>query len=280
MARIAFALLLAAAACASGQALSDFTAPLPIGRGGTLVIGILGGWKRWDNPRDPVRRTALEVRAMGLPGVWVETAGNHRIDAAYQLVRRAFDFDGSGRVDAAQAAAARLIVFDQSLGGRATLRLCRRLHGDGIGVRLAVVVDGWGRDPYTVPPNVEAAADLFQRDFGFVRGAPRIRAVGPKRTRILGNWRYTYKNRHIAMPGKHRLERWFFGSRRKMEHDPAPWRHVREFVAGACTEPWPGRSTGAHNRSHRDRIVVQQFGDRVDHTGRGERVPAKIVRRS
>jgi pimeloyl-ACP methyl ester carboxylesterase len=170
---------------------------------------------------------------MRLPGTWVETVENHKLELARELVRQAFDFDKSGRLDPAESAAAQIIVYGQSLGGSATLRLCRWLNEQGIRVRLAVVIDAHGRDPYTVPPNVAMAANLYQRDFGPVRGAPKIVAEDPRQTRIHGNWRYSYKGQDVAMPGELFLRRWFMGSHLKMEYDPEPWRRVRDLLVSA-----------------------------------------------
>ena len=219
------------------QVFSDFTTPLPLHRGEILVLGIVGGWERWDAPQRAIRRTALELRGLRLPGVWVETVENHKLELAQELVTRAFDFDGSGRIEPAERAAAEIIIYGQSLGGRAALRLCRWLNEQGMRVRLVVVIDAYGHDPYSVPPNVTAAANLYQRDFGPVRGAPEITAEDPRQTRVLGNWRYSYQGRDVAMPGEPWIRRWFMGSHLKMEYDPEPWRRVRDLlVAGTANK--------------------------------------------
>ncbi len=132
-----------------------------------------------------------------------------------------------------------MIVYGQSLGGRAALRLCRWLKGKGIRVRLAVLVDSYGRDSYTIPPNVGAAANLFQRDFGPVRGTPRITAENDAFTRVLGNWRYSYKGRNVPMPGEPWIRRWFLGSHLKMEYDAEPWTRVRNLIVWACSTAGP-----------------------------------------
>ena len=63
-----------------------------------------------------------------------------------------------------------------------------------------MVIDAYGHDPYTAPANVAVAANLYRRDLGPVRGAPKIVAENPRQTRILGNSRYSYKGRDVAMP--------------------------------------------------------------------------------
>jgi len=82
-------------ASSTNQEFSDFTTPLPLKSGDTLILGIVGGWERWDAPQRGVRKTALELRAMNLPGVYVETVENHKLDLAEQLVDRAFPSPGT-----------------------------------------------------------------------------------------------------------------------------------------------------------------------------------------
>jgi pimeloyl-ACP methyl ester carboxylesterase len=239
---VSYTLLLISSAFADSrnQVFSDFTTPLPLHPGEILVLGIVGGWERWDAPHRAIRRAALELRSMRLPGTWVETVENHKLELARELVKQAFDVDKSGRLDPAERATAQIIVYGQSLGGSATLRLCRWLNEQGIRVRLAVVIDAYGHDPYTVPPNVVVAANLYQRDFGPVRGAPKIVGEDPQQTRILGNWRYSYKGQDVAMPGEPFLRRWFMGSHLKMEYDPEPWRRVRDLLVSGCEQFWSG----------------------------------------
>ena len=107
------------------------------------------------------------------------------------------------------------------------------VNENGIPVRLAVVVDAFGRDAYTVPPNVAVAANLYQRDPGFVRGSDTLTAEDPARTQIVGNWRYSYWGKDVPMPDEPPLRRWFMQSHLKMEYDPAPWIRVKELIRKA-----------------------------------------------
>lgn len=235
MPRVPWAVLLVSCAFADSknQVFSDFTMPLPVKQGETLVLGIVGGWERWDAPQRAVRRTALEIRDLHLPGVWVENVENHKLYLGRELVQKAFDFDKSGELNQKEKGAARLLIYGQSLGGSAALQFCRWLNEQGMKVILAVVIDSYGRDPYTVPPNVAVAANLFQHDFGVVRGAPKIVAEDPAQTKILGNWQYIYTDRDIPMPGEPGIRRWFMGSHLKMEYDPEPWQRVKDLLVSA-----------------------------------------------
>lgn len=220
------------------QVFSDFTTPLPVRPGEILILGVVGGWERWDAPQKSVRRAALDLRAMQLPGVWIETLENHKLYLAEELVLRAFDINQSGELDLKEKTAARLIVYGQSFGGRATLQFCRWLNQLGVKVLLAVVVDSYGRDSYLVPPNVAVAANLYQRE-RFIRGTSKITAEDPACTKILGNWRYTYNGRNIPMPGEPWIRRFFIGPHLKMEYDLEPWNLVKRLIVSAVKTEKP-----------------------------------------
>jgi pimeloyl-ACP methyl ester carboxylesterase len=209
------------------QTFDDFVAPLPLPAGHTLVIGIVGGWERWDNPGRCTRRTAIELKRLRLPGVHVETVENHRLELAEQLVGRAFPENRQ---------AARVILFGQSLGGRGVLRLARTLERRGISVRLAVVVDGFGRDSWIVPASVREAANFYQHDLLWLRTAEQLRAADPARTKVLGNWKFSYPGceKRFDLSDYTAMQRTFMSSHLCMEFDRAVWDRVVELISGAA----------------------------------------------
>jgi len=79
-----------------------------------LVLGFLGGWEPWDNENRWVRKLALKLRAMAIPGVCVETVENHRRVLALELIRLAFDRDGNGVLDAREKSDVRLILYGRA----------------------------------------------------------------------------------------------------------------------------------------------------------------------
>ncbi|MBE0656787.1 MAG: hypothetical protein IH602_03800 [Bryobacteraceae bacterium] len=226
----------AARADSRNQTFDDFATPLPVKPGETLVVGIVGGWERWDNPGRCIRRTAIAIKRRELEGVWVETVENHKLELAERLIREAFDFNRDGKLGEEEAKRARIVLFGQSLGGRAALRLARTLNGWGVTVRLVAVVDAYGKDPYTVPPNVLAAANWFQRDHLFIKGAPLLRAEDPERTRILFNRKVSYKGRRgeFEIDEQSRLQTFFMGAHLVMEFDMPLWREVEKMVIEAA----------------------------------------------
>lgn len=220
------------------QEFSDFTTPLPVQRGDRLVIGIVGGWERWDNPVRAIRRTAIAIRRRRIPGVHVETVENHSLELAEQLVQRAFDFNRNGRLEPDEAAQGAVILFGQSLGGRAALRLSRRLAEWGVPVPLLITIDSFGRDSYVVPPNVSRAANYYQREHLYIKGAPELRPQDPSKTRILFNRRLTFRGRGDVEAEEHSwLQRFFLDEHARMEYLPELWDEIERMILEAAREP-------------------------------------------
>ena len=224
-------LILVLSSFAWAQSVTDFKTPTPLAPGDTLVIGFLGAWEHWDDDRRAVRRLAVDLGEQRIPHVFVETAGNRKRSAVLQLVRRALDSNGNGTLETSEAAAARIILYGQSFGGAAVLKLARELEHLQVPVLLTVQVDSVGRGDGVIPPNVARAANFFQRDHLTIRGQPSIRAADPARTQILGNFRFTYRNRDVDFQG----EEWraLGGSHAKMEHDPKVWARVEQLILDA-----------------------------------------------
>ena len=217
-----------------GQTFSDFTAPLPLAPGNTLVIGFLGGWERWDDPDRGVRKLAVELR--GMRGVYAETMSNHRQSLALALIQAAFDWNHNGRLDPDERAGARVILYGQSLGGSAAVRLARKLEALGLPVLLTVQIDSVGRNDGVIPANVAAAANLFQHDGPPIMGRTRIRAEDPSRTRILGNFRYRYWFKDVDMSSATWARKHMGGAHARMELDPAVWAQVGRMIRQAIPQ--------------------------------------------
>ena len=222
----------AGAGMAHGQQFTDFITPTPLPEGHTLVIGFQGGRQRWDTEREGTRRLALKLRAMNLPGVHIETVENKRRALALELIEKAFDRNHDGRLDDEERAAVRLIVYGQSFGGAAVVKLARELEARGVPILLTVQVDSVGRGDDVIPANVRRAANLYQRDGWLIRGEPEIRAADPARTEILGNFRFSYKEKEVDMSQVPWHQRLFRDAHAKMCNDPEVWEKVEELVLG------------------------------------------------
>ena len=225
--------LSAGGATARGQRQQDFTTPTPLAEGHLLVVGFMGGRESWDNHRRGVRKLALKLRAMGLPGVHVETVENKKRRLAVELIRRAFDRDRDGRLDERERASARVVVYGQSFGGAAVVKLARQLREIGVPVLLTVQIDSVGRGDKMIPSNVRRAANLFQRDGLIIKGEREIRAEDPTKTTIIGNFKFDYDGKKVDLSEVSWLKRLFQAAHTKMDHDPEVWALVERLILGA-----------------------------------------------
>lgn len=214
----------------NGQRYEHFTTPTPLPPGHTLVLGFMGGRRPWNDDREGTRKLALKLRAMNLPGVYVETVGNRKRALALRLIQNAFDRNRDGELTADERASARLIVYGQSFGGAAVAKLARQLHELGIPVLLTVQIDSVGRGDAVIPANVRRAANLYQSDGWFIRGEPEIRAQDPQKTEIVGNFRFSYKEKKVDLSGVPWYRIIFRKAHAKMDRDPAVWAKVEELI--------------------------------------------------
>jgi hypothetical protein len=221
-------------AAARAQRHEDFVTKTPLGEGHVLVIGFMGGRERWDNDKRGVRKLALRLRSMGLPGLHVETVENTKRGRAVELIRKAFDRDGDGRLDPRERGSARLIIYGQSFGGAAVVKLARQLQKLDVPVLLTVQVDSVGRGDKVIPANVARAANLFQRDGWPIRGEKEIRADDPARTRIIGNFRFSYRGKKVDLSEVSWLKRFLRTAHTKMDHDPEVWALVEKTILGVA----------------------------------------------
>ena len=227
------AIALLAVSCASAHHRLnrlDIRTPAPMPPGSLLIIGFLGAWEDWDNDKRSVRKLALALQARRLPGVFVETAGNHDRHTALNFIRQALDQNRDKKLDAAEKRSVAIICYGQSFGGAACVKLARELDKLGIAVRLTVQVDSVGRDDDWIPPNVSHALNLYQHDPGPVWGEAEIKAVDPSRTRILGNVRFSYLFQNVDMRDYPPLARRMGISHWKMDNDPAVWKQVEAVI--------------------------------------------------
>ncbi len=202
--------------------------------GETLVLGIAGGWE------PPKAAWAITTRINALaalsapPDTRFEAISNHRLEDGRRLIKKILDTNHDKKLSEAERASGRIILYGQSMGGAGTIKLCRWLHKQRIPVRLNVQIDSVGLHDGKVPANVKEAANLYQNDFGPIRGQAKITAADPGKTRILGNWRYSYPKDKLldtsAMPIGHRL---ILNPHLKMEFDPEVAMKVSELIATA-----------------------------------------------
>lgn len=226
------AILLSTSSCGlrSGQRYRHFSTPAPLPPDSQLVLGVMGGWEPWDNQKRWVRKLALDLRARQLPGVHVETVENRKRKLAVRLVRAVFDRDRDGVLDEEEREQVRLVVYGHSFGGAAVVKLARQLHALDIPVLLTVQIDSVGRNDGLIPPNVQRAANLYQRDGWPIRGEAPIRAQDPEKTEIIGNFRFRYEDKEVDLSETNWFKRLFRVAHTKMGNDPEVWAKVEKLI--------------------------------------------------
>src|SRR5262249_35524505 len=201
----------------------------------------MGGRDSWHDTKPGVGRLAKKLREMGLPNVQVATIENTKRRTALELVRRAFDRNGDGKLDAQERESARLIVYGQSFGGAAVVKFAQQLKRLGIPVMLTVQVDSVGHNDEVIPSNVAAAANFFQHDGYFIHGRAPIRAEDPGKTQIIGNFHFSYRDRTISLSGVPWYKKAFRVAHTRMDHDPVVWNQVEELILSVLPQNSPQR---------------------------------------
>jgi hypothetical protein len=216
-----------------GQRYNSFTTRTPLQQNEILILGFMGGREPWNNDQRGVRRLALKLRSMNLPDVHVETVENKKRSLAIELITNAFDRNHDGKLDQQECASARLILYGQSFGAAAVVKLARQLKEIGVPVLLTVQGDSVGRDDAIIPSNVASAANLFQRNGWFIRGEPEIRAEDPTKTMIIGNFKYDYSGSKIDISKISWMKKSFRIAHTRMENDANAWGKVEELIVSA-----------------------------------------------
>ncbi len=212
-----------------GQRYQDFTISTPLDASQTLVLGFMGGRDSWDDDRQGVRRLALKLRSRNLP-IQVETVENQKRGLALQLVVAAFDVNQDAVLGQQEKENVRLVVYGQSFGGAAVVKLARQLSREDIPVLLTVQIDSVGRNDKKIPPNVRRAANLYQSNGWVIRGQSGVRAEDPQKTEIIGNFQFDYKKKRIDTSGVHWFKKLFRVAHTKMGLDSDVWDKVEELI--------------------------------------------------
>jgi hypothetical protein len=221
--------LLAGCLFSRGQRYEDFVTRTPLDEKHFLVLGFMGGRDSWKT-RNRLQALAMKFRAMKHPLLQVETVENRKRGLAIELIRRALDRNGNGRLETGERASARLILYGQSFGGAAVVKLARQLNKLQLPVLLTVQIDSVGRGDARIPPNVARAANLFQRNGVLISGEAPIVAEDPLRTTIVGNFEFDYRQKEIDISAVRWHKKVFREAHTKMEHDPEVWEKVEELI--------------------------------------------------
>ena len=218
------------------QAYRSFVTQTPAPGNSYLVIGFMSGVEAWDADKHMVRKLALKLRSLDLPNVYVETVENRQGTLALQLIQNALDRNRDGKLDEEERASARVILYGHSLGGGSVVKLATELKEIGVPVLLTIQVDSVGRKDRVIPSNVARAINFYQHDGPFIRGRSEIVAEDPRKTTILGNYKYDYRNKKVDDSTLFWLARILEGAHAKLEFDPDVWAKVGQLIVHEIEE--------------------------------------------
>jgi hypothetical protein len=197
-----------------------------------IVVGFVGGFVRHTNPHHGPVLLAKRIQKDAPKNTHVQVFENRHRRSAYHTILRLLDSNHDGRLSPEEKAAAHIILFGQSWGASATVLLARELDRDHIPVMLTVQVDSvaklWQNDR-VIPDNVAAAVNFYQ-PHGVIHGTKEIRAADESKTRILGNYRFDYREKPVPCQGFSWFDRVITPSHMQSECDPHLWSEVENLM--------------------------------------------------
>jgi hypothetical protein len=197
-----------------------------------VIIGFVGGFVRRDDANHPEVPFAAYLRERYPSGVHAEVFANHEGQQAFRYVLSVLDTDGDGVLTAMEREQANIIIYGHSWGASQTVTFARELGRQHIPVLLTIQVDSIakpGQQDSTIPANVASAINFYQTR-GLLHGRSTIVAADPARTKILGNFRMTYKDRRINCDNYRWLVRVFNRPHHEIENDPRVWDQAASLI--------------------------------------------------
>lgn len=228
-------LLLAAAApallAAEGGIISDQHPP------SYILVGFVGGFVRHTNAHHGPVKVAHHLQQDSAKGAYIEVFENRHRKTALKTILHKLDANRDGTLSEEEKAAAHIMLFGQSWGASAVVLLARELNRIGVPVMLTVQVDSvaklWQNDA-VIPENVAAAVNFYQ-PHGIVHGRSEIKAANDSRTRILGNYRFDYKETPVRCEGYSWFDRIITPDHMQSECDPHIWSQVENLMRERMT---------------------------------------------
>jgi pimeloyl-ACP methyl ester carboxylesterase len=193
-----------------------------------IVVGFVGGFVRSDDVRQPAVQLVRQLSEEDIYGLHAAVFENRHLGEARKEVLHWLDTDGNGHLSRREKQNAHIILFGHSWGGSAAIKLARDLNRQGIPVLLTIEIDSVNRlfgNDCLIPPNVTGAVNFYQTR-GLAHGCRAIRAADPKRTRILGNYRFDYTSQPSGCRAFPWVDRHFLKTHQAMDCDPCVWSQV------------------------------------------------------
>jgi len=197
-----------------------------------IVVGFVGGFVRHTNPHHGPVQLAERIQKNAPQGTYIQIFENRHRKMAYHTILRLLDVNHDGALSREEKSAAHIMLFGQSWGASAAVLLARELDRIGIPVMLTVQVDSvakpWQSDQL-IPDNVLAAVNFYQ-PHGIIHGTKLIRAEDDSKTRILGNYRFDYRQTPANCQSYSWFDRTFTPSHMQSECDPRLWSQVETLI--------------------------------------------------
>ena len=204
-----------------------------------IVVGFVGGFIRHDDPVHAEVQLAARLRKAYPTGVDVETFESYHGENARAKILSLLDTNHDKNLTSSEKQNARIILYGHSWGASEAIAVARELEKDGIPVLLTIQVDSIskiGHNDTVIPGNVAEAANFYQTN-GFVRGQPVIRAADPKRTKIIGNFRFDYKTSPYTCNEYPWYDRIFVKAHTQIECDPNVWKQTEDLIRAELPPP-------------------------------------------
>jgi hypothetical protein len=198
--------------------------------GSEIVLGFVGGFVHRDDLRHSEVQLGQRLQSTYGRRVHVDVLENRQVGEAQKEVLRWVDQNSDGDLSAREKQQAHIILYGHSWGAAAAVSLARELQRHGIPVLLTVQVDtvSKSQDDLIIPENVNEAVNFYQTG-GLLHGRSQISAASP-RTRILGNFRFHYKNEPPECHAYPWYDRVFFKGHTAIECDPRVWSQVEDLI--------------------------------------------------
>ena len=206
-----------------------------------IVIGFLGGFVRHDNLAHSEVQIAARLRKDYPMGVHVETFESYHEERALKKVLKLLDTSHDGTLAHGEKQNARIIIYGHSWGGSETIALARDLEKNGVPVQLTIQIDSVTKvhqNDSLIPANVSQAANFYQAD-GRMHGQSKIVAADPKRTKIIGNFKFDYAGKPYNCQGYPWYDRIFGKAHTQIECDSTVWAQAEGLIRMELPAPSP-----------------------------------------
>ena len=207
---------------------------LPASAQGLVVIGFLGGFAKNGDTNHPEVWFGDYLRELYSSAADVSVVSNHQRRRTLSDLQRLLDTDHNGVLTAPEKREAKIILYGHSWGASEAISFAKELSRNEIPVLLTIQIDivpKPGQHPTVIPPNVEAAINLFQsEEQGLLHGRSEVVAEDPNRTEIIGNLRMSYGDRHVDCRNYPWLPRTFNKPHHEIENDARVWKLIASLI--------------------------------------------------